>query len=466
MTHKRTFFLAAAAFTAGAIGASSASAQSADSSDKTTSLSTPSVTPLQTATGASAEPQPQRWSLHVQNTDVIQGDPGFPARYSGPDSLKSAGELQETVSLDLMLGARLWSGAEFHLDGLMWQGFGLSDALGVAGFPNGEAFRVGTRVPNLNLTRIFIRQTFGLGGEQEAAPDDPLHLAGKQDISRITLTVGRMSAKDIFDSNAYANDPRTQFLNWSLLANGGWDFPADSLGFTSGLAIELNQPVWTLRYGIFQVPRVENGVALDPHYLEAWSMVTEGERRFSIYDHPGVVRLLGFLSQSHQGSFQDALDSPIRPADATENNTYRKKFGFGLNLEQEVAKDVGVFARFGWNDGKTEAWSFTDVNRTASAGVSVKGSRWGRPDDTFGLAGVINGLSSVAAKFFTAGGTGILVGDGTMTYGTERILETYYDAQIWKGVHLAFDYQFITNPAYNQDRGPVSVFAGRLHFEF
>ena len=450
---------------ASAIGPSSASAQSADSTDKTSALAAPSAT-LQSGTGAPSDPQTQRWNLHVQNTDIIQGDAGFPAKYSGPDSLKNTGEAQETVSLDLMLGARLWSGAEFHMDGMMWQGFGLSDALGVAGFPNGEAFRVGTKVPNVNLTRVFLRQTFGLGGEQEPVADDPLHLAGKQDISRITLTLGRMSAKDIFDNNAYANDPRTQFMNWSLLANGAWDFPADSLGYTSGLVIELNQPVWTLRYGMFQVPRVQNGVALDPHYLEAWSMVTEGERRFSIYDHPGVVRLLGFLSQSHQGSFQDALDRPIRPADAAENSSYRKKFGFGLNLDQEIAKDVGVFARVGWNDGRTEAWSFTDVDRSASAGVNVKGSRWGRPDDTFGLAGVINGLSPVAAKFFAAGGTGILVGDGTLTYGTERILETYYDAQIWKGVHLAFDYQFITNPAYNQDRGPVSVFAGRLHFEF
>jgi high affinity Mn2+ porin len=455
--HKRALFVAAATLTLAI--APFASAQSADPSDKAAS-------PLQSAEGAPVEPQEQRWNLHIQNTEVVQGDPGFSAKYSGPNSLDNAGETKETVSLDLTAGVRLWTGAEFHVDGLMWQGFGLSDALGVAGFPSGEAFRDGTHTPNFNLCRVFIRQTIGLGGEQEPVADDPLHLAGKQDISRITITVGRMSAKDMFDNNAYANDPRSQFFNWSLMANGAWDYPADSLGFTSGFAIELNQPVWALRYGMFQVPRVENGVALDPHYLEAWSMVTEGERRFSIYDHPGVVRLLGFLAQSHQGSFQDALDSPVRPADAVESTTYRKKFGFGLNLEQEIAKDVGVFARLGWNDGKTEAWSFTDVNRTASLGVSVKGPRWGRPDDTFGLAGVINGLSSVAARFFAAGGTGILVGDGTMTYGTERILEMYYDAKIWKSVHLAFDYQFITNPAYNQDRGPVSVFAGRLHWDF
>jgi len=436
-----------------------ASAQSADSSDKAGS-------PLEAGTGLPAEPQEQRWNLHVQNTEVLQGDPAFFARYSGPNSLINTGELENTVSLDLMAGVRLWSGAEFHVDGLMWQGFGLSDTVGVAGFPNGEAFRAGTKPPNVNLCRVILRQTFGLGGEQEPVPDDPLHLAGKQDVSRITITLGRMSAKDLFDNNAYANDARSQFLNWSLLANGAWDFPADTIGFTSGLAIELNQPVWTLRYGLFQVPRVENGSALDLHVLEAWSMVTEFERRFRMNDHPGTVRLLAFCERALMGSYQDALDSPIRPAVVAENNTYREKFGFGLNLEQEIAKDVGVFARFGWNDGKTEAWTFTDIDRTATAGVSVKGSRWGRPDDTFGVAGVINGLSPVAARFFAAGGTGILVGDGTLTYGTERILETYYDAKIWKTVHLAFDYQFVTHPAYNEDRGPISIFAGRLHWEF
>ena len=457
LTHQRALFVATAALTLAA--GPLASAQSVDSSDKVS-------VPLQPAAGAPAEPQEQRWNLHVQNTEVFQGDPGFPAAYAGPNSLAASGEAKETVSLDIMAGVRLWSGAEFHVDGLMWQGFGLSDALGVAGFPNGEAFRAGTHDPNVNLCRIILRQTFGLGGEQEPVADDPLHLAGKQDISRITITMGRMSAKDIFDNNAYANDTRSQFLNWTLLANGAWDFPADVIGFTSGLTIELNQPVWALRYGLFQVPRVQNGSALDLHVLEAWSMVTEFERRFSFNEHPGSVRLLGFCERADMGSFQDALDSPIRPANAAENNTYREKFGFGLNMDQEITKDVGVFSRLGWNDGKTQSWCFTDVNRTASLGVSVKGSRWARPDDTFGLAGVINGLSAVAAKYYAAGGTGILVGDGTMTYGTERILETYYDAKIWKTVRLAFDYQFVTNPAYNQARGPVSIFAGRLHWEF
>jgi high affinity Mn2+ porin len=414
----------------------------------------------------SAPAPEQRWNFHAQNTDIVQGDPGFPASYSGPHSLDRNGETKETVSLDLLFGLRLWQGGEFHVDGLVWQGFGLSNAYGVEAFPNGEAFRLGTHAPNFNFSRMLIRQVFGLGGEQEDVPDDPLHLAGKQDISRITLTFGRMSAKDIFDNNAYANDTRSQFMSWSLMANGAWDYPADSLGFMTGLAIELNQPKWSLRYGFFQVPRVSNGTAIDTHVLEAWSMVTEFERRFSFNGHPGAVRALGFLERADMGSYQEAIDDDVRPADILDTRAYRFKYGFGLNFDQEIVKNIGIFGRLGWNDGRTEDWAFDDVDHTVSAGVSVKGESWGRPDDVFALAGVLNGITGVHAQYFADGGTGILAGDGGLNYGTEKSLETYYEARIFKGVHLTFDYQFIADPAYNRNRGPVSAFAGRLHWEF
>ena len=412
-----------------------------------------------------AEPEPD-WNWHVQNTDILQMHPGFPAKYSGPGSLRTGWESKETVSLDFFSGARLWSGAEAHLDGLMWQGFGLSKTRGVAGFPNGEAFRLGKEVPNLNFARLFIRQTIGLGGEQETVEDDALRLAGKRDVSRLTLTLGKMSAKDIFDNNAYANDSRTQFMNWSLIANGAWDFPADSLGFMTGLAAELNQPEWALRYGFFQVPRVANGVALDSRFLAAWAMVTEYERRYAVNNHPGAVRFLAYLNRAHMGSYQATLDDPALGMDVTQTRAYRFKYGFGLNVDQELTHGVGVFTRLGWSDGRNEAWAFTDVDRTASVGVSIKGEFWNRPGDTVGLAGVINGLSRVHQHFFAAGGTGILAGDGALNYGWEKVLETYYDLQVCKYVRTALDYQFISAPAFNRDRGPVSVISARLHWEF
>jgi high affinity Mn2+ porin len=410
--------------------------------------------------------QTQNWNWHVQNTAIVQGYPGFSAKYSGPNSLGPGGQVRETVSLDLMAGARLWRGAEAHVDGMMWQGFGLSRTLGVEAFPNGEGFRLGTSVPNVTFSRLFIRQTIGLGGEQESVEDGQLQLAGKQDVSRITLTVGKVNVKDIFDNNAYANDPRTQFMNWGFMANEAWDYPADSLGYMTGLAAELNQPKWAFRYGFFQMPRTSNGMAQDPHYLDAWGMVFEFERRYTVNDHPGTVRALAFLNQANMGSYEAAVENPARPADIIATRAYRQKYGFGLNIEQEIIANIGVFTRLGWSDGATEAWAFSDVDRTAAAGVSIKGEFWHRPNDTFGLANAVNGITTVHQEFLAAGGTGILAGDGALNYGLEDAVETYYDFQIWKTLHGALDYQFVVNPAFNKDRGPVSVFGARLHWEF
>ncbi|MBU6402876.1 MAG: carbohydrate porin [Verrucomicrobia bacterium] len=417
-------------------------------------------------TNASPAARPQTWNFHAQNTDIYQYHPAFPAAYSGPNSLSNGQEFKDTVSLDALVGVRLWRGAEAHVDGLMWQGYGLSKTLGVEGFPSGEAFRVGTRLPNATFARVFLRQTIGLGGDEEAVADDELHLGGQQDVRRLTLTVGKISAKDIFDNNAYANDPRTQFMNWSLMANAAWDYAADSLGYIPGFAAELNQPDWAVRYGFFQVPRVANGLALDPSYLRAWQMVVEFERRYKLRGHPGVVRLLSYLTQAHMGSYAATLDNPSLGMDITRTRAYRHKFGYGLNLEQELTRDLGVFSRLGWSDGRTEGWAFNDVDRAATLGLSLKGTGWHRPDDTFGLAGILDGASAVHAEFLAAGGTGILAGDGRLSYGLEKILETYYDCQVWQTLHFTLDYQFISDPAFNRDRGPVSVLAARLHWEF
>ncbi len=334
--------------------------------------------PSETVAKIPDETLEQSWNWHVQNTDIVQGDTGFPAKYSGPNSLDSQGELRETVSLDLFAGARLWRGAEAHVDGLVWQGYGLSQTLGIKGVPNGEAFRLGTKVPNVTFARLFIRQTIGFGGDQEEVPDSQLTLAGKQDISRLTLTLGKMNIKDIFDNTAYANDPRTQFMNWGLMANEAWDYPADSIGYMTGFAAELNQPHWALRYGFFQMPRVSNGMAQDAHYLEAWGMVTELERRYALQGHPGTIRVLAYLNHAHMGSYQEAINNPTRPADILATREYRFKYGFGLNVEQEIIKHVAVFSRLGWSDGQHEAWTLADVDRTATLGLSIKGGAWRR----------------------------------------------------------------------------------------
>jgi high affinity Mn2+ porin len=434
------------------------------------------------ATEKGANGRAQRWNFHVQNTDIVQGYPPFSAQYSGPQSLPSSGEARETVSLDVMAGFRLWSGAEAYVDGLMWQGFGLNNVVGVEGFPSAEAYRIGTAVPNGSIARLFIRQTIGLGGQQEDVVDDQLSLPGKRDISRLTLTIGRFSAADIFDGNAYAGDSRTQFMNWGLVSNETWDYPADTIGYDAGLALELNQPKWTVRYGLFELPSLQNDFTAEDQVL-AWpyhssahdlpfsrgrGMVAEFEHRYSAGTHPGAIRFLTFLNRSDMFSYAAAI--PILKAngaraDLSAAAAYRYKYGFELNWEQEIAENVGLFWRLGWNDGQEQAWMFSDVDYAASFGASLKGETWHRPGDTFGLAGVMNGISHVEQDFLQAGGAGILAGDGNLNYGWEKILETYYDARISKMIHGTVDYQFISDPAFNRARGPVSVFGLRFHWQ-
>ena len=446
----------------------------------------PATQPTSSATEKGANGPDQIWNWHVQNTDIVQSDPGFSAKYSGPQSLNNKHQVQETVTLDLFAGARLWRGAEFHVDGLVWQGFGLSKTFGIEDFPNADAYKVGTELPYLMFARAFIRQTIGLGGEQEEVPDGQLTLAGRQDISRLTFTIGRFSILDIFDQNTYAQDPHTQFMNWALVGNLAWDYPADSVGYTTGIAVELNQPKWTLRYGFYQMPDVANSLTGDDRFLlwrpnggivppaaygpflHDWGMMVEFERRYTVNAHPGAIRLMPWLNEARMASNHAATAILLANgpgADISAAQGYRYKYGVGLNCEQEIAENVGLFSRLGWNDGHEQAWAYDDANWTASIGASVKGDAWQRPGDTFGLAGVVSGASRSNQQFLNAGGLGILAGDGALTYGSEKVVETYYDFPIWKTVHGAVDYQFISNSAFNRDRGPVSVFGGRLHWE-
>ncbi len=242
--------------------------------------------------------------------------------------------------------------------------------------------------------------------------------------------------------------------------------PANSLGFITGAAVEWYRPPWVLRYGLFQVPRQSNGLAEDPAYLRAWGMVTELERRFHLRQDPGAVRLLAYVNRARMGSYEDADDDPVQPANITLSQGYRYKYGFCLNAEQEVIKDAGVFMRLGWSDGKSEAWEYSDVDQSASMGLSLNGDLWKRPNDTYGLAGVLSALSRVHQQFFEDGGTGILAGDGALSYGLEKALETYYSFQVWKSLQLTADYQFVIDPAFNRARGPVSVLGGRIHWQF
>src|SRR5262249_39752908 len=272
-----------------------------------------------------------------------------------------------TETATLYLDGKLWEGADVVFNPEVSGGRGLSNTLGMAGFPNGEATRVGQIQPTPYVARLFLRQVIGLGREQEDVEDGPNQLAGKRNIDRITVRIGKMSATDVFDDNAYSHDPRTQFLNWSLMNNGAWDYPANTRGYDYGITFELNQKDWAWRYGVFGEPTEANGQDIDPRFLKANRHVTEFEYRLHVDRRPGKVRLLGYWNNAHMGSYRDALLLAAltgAPPDVTLTRAYRAKYGFGLNLEQELGEDLGAIARAGWNNGQTESWAFTEIDRT------------------------------------------------------------------------------------------------------
>jgi high affinity Mn2+ porin len=364
--------------------------------------------------------------------------------------------------------ARLWHGAELWVDPEIDQGFGLSDTLGVAGFPSGEAYKVGNSYPYARLPRYFIRDTISLGGKAEKLEASANQFEGAQTENRLVLTLGKFGVTDVFDTNKYAHDPRADWMNWAFVDTGSFDYAADAWGYTYGAAAEWYQGAWTLRAGVFDLSIEPNSEALDPDFSQ-YQLVAELEHRHELWGEPGKLAVTGFVSRARMGTYTAAValaEATGQPAEMAPVREYRSRPGIGFNAEQQVTPELGLFARAGIVDGEVEAYDFTDIDRTFAAGLVLKGKHWGRPDDVVGLAGVINGISSEHAAFFNAGGLGILVGDGILPNpGPEEILEAYYGFPIAK-MTATLDYQFVNNPGYNEDRGPVSILGARLHTQF
>ncbi len=412
------------------------------------------------------DPESDRWEIHGQTTYLPQGYPGFRAPYTGPNSFTPAPQAKATWSSSLFLNTRLWEGGELYYNPELLQGFGLNDTVGAGGFPNGEAQKSNFPYPHYNTSRLFLRQTFGFGGEQEELASGPTQLAGKVDVSRLTVQAGKFAVVDIFDGNAYAKDTRKDFMNWSMWAPGAFDYSADKVGLTYGATAEFNQKQWALRAGYFLMVGTSNSNNFDTRWFERGSYVLELETRYSLFSLPGKLRSIGWFNSAYSGSYRETLNNPAFDLDIAQTRKGRIKYGYVFSLEQALSSDVGLFARWSWNDGKSEIMSFTDIDASLAGGLSIKGARWGRPDDVIGIGGAINALSKDHRDFIAAGGLGVLIGDGALNYRRERILEAYYAYALNKQITLTADYQFITNPAYNADRGPVSVFSGRLHGEF
>ena len=415
------------------------------------------------------------FAVHGQATFVEQAHPAFRSPYQGTNSLTGGADAKQTFDTTLSVGVKLWRGAEFWANPEIDQGFGFNNSHGVAGFPSAEAYKIGSATPYARLQRAFLRQTINLGGDTENIDNDFTQFKGTRSADRLVITAGRFGVNDIFDTNRYANNPKTDFLNWSLVSAGTLDYAADGWGYTYGAAAEWYTGQWTLRGGVFDLSKTPSGGVsplggtLDPTFQQ-FALLGEIERRYELWGQPGKIKVTGFLNRGSAGNFADAValaQITGMPADINAVRSYTSRPGVSLNLEQQIRENVGVFFRAGWADGQIEPWDFTDVDRTVSGGVSIGGKSWGRPDDTIGIAGVVNGISNAHIAFFNAGGLGILLGDGQLTnYSTEKIFEAYYSIALNNWTKLTFDYQFIANPGYNADRGPANVFAARAHWQF
>ena len=420
-----------------------------------------------------ADDQFESWTAKIQTTYIWQKKPGFDAPYSGSNSLTSSKEKSYTFTTTAYLGLRPWQDGEVYFNPELTQGVPLSDVTGLGGFTNGEVTRVAGPNPKVYRQRLFVRQTWNLGGGKETVDSDLNQMAGVVDKNRFVLTVGNFSTLDVFDDNAYAKDPRAQFMNWGNMAYAAFDYAADARGYGWGFAGEWYRGDWALRFGRMTGPREPNGLPIDYQVTRHYGDQVEFEHAHEIGGQPGKVRLLLWRNRANLASFRDALSyAAANPADPDHRyifkvrNGEKIKYGAGVNVEQAISNNLGAFLRAMNTDGRTETYAFTEADASLATGLSLKGGAWGRAQDTVGLSLMRNLLSPDRRDYLAAGGISFFLGDGALRYRPETIIEAYYSLNLAKKIFLTADYQRIENPAYNADRGPVHVGSVRLHAEF
>ncbi|MDB5131269.1 MAG: high affinity Mn2+ porin [Mucilaginibacter sp.] len=424
--------------------------------------------PVKKDTGSQPTFKPERYNFHFQQTIITQNKPAFNALYSGKNSLSTKEETESSITTTFFGVTRLWKGAEAYFNPELSGGSGLSQTLGVAGFPNGETFRVGGVQNKIYIARLYFKQNFEWGKEKDTIENDANQLAGLKSKRYFSFAAGKFNMGDFFDQNNFSHDPRSQFINWALMDNAAWDYPANTRGYVLGVYTELGQPDWTLRFAITMSVTQANSSTWDAKITKANTETIEYEKRYILGGQKGTLRLLGFLNNGKFGNYEQAIAlSPTDPNVDTTQAYGRHKFGFGINMDQYLTHDFGIFAKASFNDGHTQTWFFTEIDRSVTFGGIMKGTKWKRIFDEAGLAFIANGLSAPHRNYLAAGGYGFLIGDGKLNYSPEMIAEVYYKFDVFeKKFFLTPDYQFIVNPAYNKDRGPVNVFSIRAHVEF
>ena len=415
-------------------------------------------------TDLSAQDSTQRVGLHFQFTTITQQHTRFHAPYEGDRSLQRSEQAATSLTATIFAGVKLARHAEFYLNPEMAGGTGLSGATGVGGFTNGETFRVGNPRPAITMARAFVRQIIPLSSEsvwrEEAANNLHIEVPEKY----IAIHAGKLSLADYFDFNTYSHDPRDHFINWALMSNGAWDYAADTRGYTWGIVGELILKDWELRLATALLPTYANGPKMNWDYAHSYSWQVEGVRYWGT-SRRGALRALLFMNHGPMGRYADAIAMPVPDVSAVRAPG-RTNYGVGLNVEQPVNAFGGLFGRASWSSGKAEIWCFTEIERSLSGGYVIHGAPWQRSDDVLGLAFVVNGLSGDHRRYLEAGGYGFMLGDGKLNYATENIFEAYYKFTFPR-FFMTFtpDYQFVMNPAYNRDRGPVHFFALRFHVD-
>lgn len=394
----------------------------------------------------------QKYSLKFQMTSVYQWHPEFKADYSGTNSMLSKEQRALSLTSTLFLDVPLWKGGLFTFNPEMSGGEGLSSAKGLGGFPNGETFRIGEAKPVVYLARMLLQQKFKFKNNQS-----------------LQIVAGKFGLADYFDGNMYSHDPRTQFLNWSLMTHGAWDYAANTRGYTDGIYANYQFDTWQVRASLSALPTNANGPNLGFSFKKSNAVNLEVEKKITFKNNDlGTIKLLGYKNLAGMGNYNLANSNYIiTPNIVSTRQDGRTKYGIGINADYSHSDTWGLFGRMSYNDGKNETWAFTEIDQSASLGINLKGKLWNRSDDFAGLALATNGLSASHQTYQKLGGNGFMIGDGNLNYGTEKIVEAFYSFAI---PHTSFtlspDYQFVVNPGYNKDRGPIQFVALRFHAQF
>ncbi|MFI5180135.1 MAG: carbohydrate porin [Thermoanaerobaculia bacterium] len=424
--------------------------------------------------------EPPRFDWGFAATVLTQTAPSFTNPYEGTNSFRNEGSAKPAATfLATLFGAvRLWEGAWLSLQPEFSDGSGVGGGTGIAAYPNQDVLRIPAIGGKPYIARVFLQQTFPLGpaGEPPEAPRRPEEKflpAGNHLFAfpgrRLEITFGKICLADVFDGNDFVRDAHHGFWSWGLVNNGAWDFAADTRGYTWGLTVAYEGGPVAARAGAYMMPEVANGPTYDHDLAHAHGVNAEIEWDFAP-DRQGAVRLLGYVNMADMGSYEESLTlaaaSGTPPDITTTRETGRRKWGLALNAQLRLGHDLGAFSRLGWNDGATETFAYTEIDRTFQVGMALAGEAWKRPDDTLFAAVAVSGLSGAHRRYLEAGGLGFQLGDGQLTYGLETVLEVDYAANLTKAISAGLDAQLVVNPGYNRDRGPIAVFGARLHAHF